>query len=256
MQSDLYLSLLLLLVSPAVGSFLAVMIDRLPRGESVVRPRSACRTCGALLRVGQMVPLLSFIVQRGRCASCGAEIPSWVFYVELLALGSAVLALARGGDIQIVWLHALFLWLLIALAGADLLWFRLPDVLTGCLVLTGFLIAARPGGLTLSDAALGAAVGAGSFLALRIGYRIMRGREGLGLGDVKLMAGLGAFAGLYDLPLLVLIGALIALSVAVLQRMRAADALAGQRAIPFGAALCAAAAVLWVLGLPTLNGGW
>ena len=105
------LTLLLILVSPAVGSFLAVLIDRLPRNEDVIAKRSACRSCGFVLRPIQLIPLISFMMQRGKCYSCKQRIPVWVFYVELLALCAAVLAVLAGGDPTHVFLSGLFLLL-------------------------------------------------------------------------------------------------------------------------------------------------
>ena len=105
-------------------------------------------------------------------------------------------------------------------------------------------------------AALGALLGAGSFVILRWSYWLWRGREGLGLGDVKLMVGLGAFAGPYDLPLLILLAAFSALGVALLQRLLSPAPLAPDRPLPFGAALCAATAVLWLIGPQLVPVGW
>lgn len=268
--------LFLVLLAPAVGSFLAVLVDRLPRGEDVLRRRSHCRSCGRTLRALDLLPILSFLGSAGRCRHCQAKIPPWTLYLEIAATGAMVLALAAGGGLEQVLFSALFLWLLLALGVCDLLWFRLPDVLTAVLfaLVMCAALGGRPGGglgaeigdLTsaLLGAGAGAVAGTGSFLLLRLGYRALRGREGLGLGDVKLMAGLGAYAGVFDLPLLVLLAALIGLTGGLLPLMRplmrpllrSPDKRGGyqqmgrplgQQALPFGAALCAAAALLWLL---------
>lgn len=244
--------LLLLLLGPAIGSWLAVLVDRLPRGEDTRTAPSACRACGRRLRWAQMIPLVSFIAARGRCKHCGSAIPPWLFHAELLAAGAGVLAVIRGGSLAEVALAAAFLWLLIALALADLLWMRLFDGLTAALALVAFAMALLPGWQGAVAALWGALAGAGSFAALRWSYRRLRGREGLGLGDVKLMVGLGAFAGPRDLPLLVLLAALSALAIAALHHLRGGQTLHGGHALPFGAALCLAAALLWVLGPPPL----
>lgn len=247
------LAALLVLLSPAVGSFLGVLADRLARGEDVVRARSACRSCGARLGGLDLVPVLSFLWLRGRCRHCGAAIPPWALYVEIIATGAAVLAVAAGGTAPAMLMSCLFLWLLLALALSDLLWLRLPDLLTGTLFVLALGVTwngSEPGEVGLGWALLGAGLGSGSFLALRIGYRALRGREGLGLGDVKLMAGLGAFAGPLDLPLLVLMGALLALLsalIGVLARSGPLHQPLRFAVMPFGAALCGAAALLWLL---------
>ncbi|MGC1497774.1 MAG: A24 family peptidase [Sulfitobacter sp.] len=241
------LTFLLIIISPAIGSFIGVLIDRLPRDEDVIVKGSTCRNCSTVLRPMQMIPLFSFMMQRGACGTCGQPIPAWLFYTELLALCAAVLAVIAGGDPAHVFLSALFLWVLIGLAGADLLWFRLPDVLTATLAVVAVGLAVAPGGIGLYDAMLGAFFGAGSFAVLRGGYFWLRGREGLGLGDVKLMVGLGAFSGPFDLPMLILLGAVLGLLIAVMDKLRNRSALKADGAIPFGTALCGAAGLLWLV---------
>ncbi len=233
--------LFLLLVAPAAGSFLGVLVDRLPRGEDVLRAPSRCRTCGVRLGPRELVPLVSFALQRGQCLRCRATLPGWLFLMELAALGLAVLAILRGGDGWQIWTSAGLLWLLLALGVCDLIWFRLPDALTAALAAL-CLGAALPAG-QLMMALAGGLLGAGSFLALRVTYHALRGREGLGLGDVKLMAGLGALTGPAHLPLMVLIAALgaLGLTLALRRDMRA------DLALPFGTALVAAAGVMWLM---------
>ena len=261
--------LFLLLLAPALGSFLGVLVDRLPRGEDVLRSR--CRSCAHRLGLRDLLPILSFAASRGRCRHCRAVIPPWSLYLEITATGAAVLALAAGGSLAEVLFSCLFLWLLLALAACDLIWLRLPDLLTAALALLVFAwVGLGAGlefrlGLEFELALVGAGLGLGSFLALRLGYRAWRGREGLGLGDVKLMVGLGAFAGPFDLPLLVLMAALMGLTgggaAAWIKRRQRLGAAAigspplGQQALPFGAALCAAAALLWLLRALDLSPG-
>lgn len=233
--------LLLLLISPAIGSFLGVMADRLPRGHSIVQPRSACRSCGTVLGLRDLIPVLSFVLMRGRCRHCDARIPAWVLYLELAAIGVAVWAVILAQTPVQAWLIALFFWLLLTLITTDLTRFRLPDLLTGGLVLVALCLAwvtDQPG---LGPALWGAAIGVGSFLALRWGYFLWRGQEGLGLGDVKLMAGLGAAVGPLDLPLMLLIAALGGLITAALT-----GRLMAQHPLPFGAALAAAGGLVWM----------
>ena len=237
---DVFSTLLLLLTAPAAGSFLAVLVDRLPRGEDVVTAPSRCRACKTRLGLRDLVPLLSYPLLRGCCRHCGAPVPGWLWLMELAALGLAGLAMLRGGTVWEIWCSALLLWLLLALAVSDLRTFRLPDALTaalaalclGAALAQGLFVWALAGGL----------IGAGSFLLLRIAYAALRGREGLGLGDVKLMAGLGALTGPAQLPLLVLVAALSALIAAALTR----GGWAADRPLPFGVALCAAGALVWL----------
>ncbi|SPH27486.1 Type 4 prepilin-like proteins leader peptide-processing enzyme [Ascidiaceihabitans donghaensis] len=237
-------SVFLLCISPCVGSFLALLVDRLPRDEDVIRTPSACRSCRTRLGWADLIPMLSFVLSRGRCRRCGAVIPPWVLYAEILAMGAGVLAISAGGSPLEITLTAVMLWALIALALTDLLWLRLPDALTLTLALATFGLAALPIGIGLAPAFWGAVFGAGSFWAVRVAYKKLRGRDGLGLGDVKLMVGLGALAGPYELPVLVLVGAVIGLGLALWQRK-----LDAHHPVPFGAALCCAGALIWLFFL-------
>lgn len=244
-------AILLVLISPAIGSFLGVLADRLGRGEDVVRQPSACRSCHTGLGARDLIPMLSFALSKGRCRHCTAPIPRWLPAIEIAALAAAALAVLVGTQPTEILLNAAFFWVLLTLIATDLMWFRLPDVLTGVLFLLALAISALTGWPSLADAFLGALIGAGSFLAIRLAYQALRRREGLGLGDVKLMAGLGAALGPFHIPLMVLIAALTALAVALAGalagRVQQPDALSPSRPLPFGAALCAAGAFLWAL---------
>ncbi|WP_415918933.1 prepilin peptidase [Tateyamaria sp. SN6-1] len=222
-----------LALGPCVGSFIAVLVDRMPMGQDVLTTPSRCQRCATPLRAWQMVPILSFALLRGRCAQCAAPIPPHLLYLELLGIGAAVLAVAAGGPVL---LTALMLWVLLALAACDLAMFRLPDPLTALLFVTVLARSNMP-----VTALWGAAIGVTAFLAIRWLYARLRGREGLGLGDVKLMAGLGALAGPALLPHLVLVAACLALAVALIRGQ-----LHGQTPLPFGTALCAAATALLI----------
>jgi leader peptidase (prepilin peptidase) / N-methyltransferase len=256
---DIFLPLLLLLISPAIGSFLNVLIDRLPRRESILWPGSACRACGQRLGLRDLLPVLSFVASRGCCRHCGATIPPWHLYVELTAIGLAGLALGLGGPGAAVALSAALLWLLLVLAMCDVLWFRLPDGLNAALALAALAwawavqngtIPAPPHPLlpqSLGAALMGAAIGTGAFWLIRVAYRQLRQRQGLGLGDVKLMAGLGALTGPWLLPHMLLLAALLALAGALLDARLRHRTLKAARALPFGSALCAATALIWLL---------
>lgn len=238
--------ILLVLLSPAIGSFLALLCDRLPQGEDVIHTRSHCRSCQTPLRVFHMVPLLSYLALRGRCHHCNAAIPALLPMIEAAAvfIALAVVMLAQS-DLQAL-LGAAYLWCLLALGVIDARYFRLPDPLTAALFLIGAGLAAVDPSRTLATALIAALAASGAFLVLRFGYQMLRGREGLGLGDVKLMAGLGAALGLESLPLMVLIAALCALLWAVLVAWRSGASLQGKTALPFGSFLCLAGGLVWI----------
>lgn len=233
---------LLLILSPFAGSFLGVLADRLPEGRDVLAARSRCAACGHVLGPADLVPILSWAWRRGRCGHCGAAIPLHLPLIEAGTMAGAALALALdppGGALA----GALVLWLLATLALADARHRRLPDVLTAALAVVALAtaLAAGHGGAALA----GAAIGAGGFWLIRIAYRALRGREGLGMGDVKLMAGIGALHPLADLPLVVALGAGLGLAWALAaHRGRPPAALA----LPFGSFLCAGSALVLVAG--------
>lgn len=245
-------ALMLLIFSPFAGSFLALVADRLPRDESIILPRSFCRGCGTTLLARDLIPVLSFALTRGRCRHCGTPIPPWLLYVELTAIGLALFAVLLAPSALLAWGYAVFLWLLLTLAVADLRHFRLPNLLTGALLIVALLLAWQSGFPALPAALWGAAIGLGSFLALRLAYFWLRGREGLGMGDVKLMAGLGAALGPETLPMMVLLASLAALASALAGRLAGqGNAMGATRPLPFGAALTAATGCLWLaLRLP------
>src|SRR5579863_459884 len=242
------------LLGLAFGSFLNVCVSRWPAGESVVNPRSHCRACGRSLAGWENVPLLSWIALRGRCRTCGASI-GWRYPLAELAVG-VLWAIASW---QHLWIFTysfpaaidaehlaetvgtmLLCWLLVALAVLDAEHFWLPDWLTlpgtaagiALALLLDFLIHLAPhakiAGATPIDRTLGAALGsmiaASLILLIRWIYWLIRRKEGIGLGDAKLMAMLGAWLGLQGAVLAfglgVLLGALGAVVLLIAQTRR------------------------------------
>ena len=242
------------LAGPASGSAAALLADRLPRGEPVAFVRSRCRSCGRVLGAAELVPLVSRLWLGGRCAGCGAAIPAWLWQAELAGLGLGLGAALTGAGAGQVLLGAAVLWCLLALALADLRHFRLPDVLTSTLFVLALGLAALGDGAAwpgwperIAGALAGAALGAGAFAALRAGYRWRTGREGLGAGDVKLMAGIGALTGPAALAPVTLVAGVSALAVAGLRAWRRGRRLRRDARMPFGAFLALSAALVWLL---------
>ena len=236
---------LAVLVSPFVGSFLGVLVRRLPEGRPIAWERSRCEDCGAVLGVRDLVPLFSWLAGRGRCRFCKVRLGWFYPGVELAALAIAMIAaiVDSGTDI---WLDCALGWWLLALGWIDARHWLLPDALTLPLVIAGLgaALAFDPGGLT--DRALGAAIG---YLALRLVallYRKFRGRDGLGEGDAKLLAAAGAWVGASGLPQVVLIAALAGLVAAAGARL-AGVRLSATSALPFGPFLALATWLVWLL---------
>jgi len=187
------LAVWLFLLGLAVGSFLNVVIARVPYGESIVRPRSRCPKCGHQLSWYENIPLASWIALRGRCRNCKTPISARYPMVELLT-GLLFLACLRRFDWTYELVPALVLVvLLVPLTFIDLEHWILPEALTHSGIVMGIVLSAPMGLERLRDAALGAAVG---FLAFRLmeylGWKLFR-KEALGGGDKYLVALLGAF---------------------------------------------------------------
>jgi leader peptidase (prepilin peptidase)/N-methyltransferase len=233
------------LLAPAVGSFLGVLVRRLPRGRPIAASRSACEACGHVLGPLEMVPLLSFAWQRGRCRHCGAPIAAAHPSIELSALGVAAVAaclVPAGADL---WIACVLGWWLLTLAWIDAEHFTLPDVLTLPLLLAGLAEAIWRDPDQLTARAAAAALAYGALWALAAGYRRLRGREGLGMGDAKLLAAGGAWLGPVALPRVLLLGACSALAYALLLRLRGTR-ITGTLKLPFGPFLAGAIWLVWL----------
>ena len=195
------------LVGLALGSFLNVVITRLPRGESVWAGRSRCPQCRQPIAWRDNIPLLSYVRLRGRCRSCGAAIPRRYLLVEL-AGGLMALALWHTFPDRLLLLaYAPFCLALVALTAIDLEHRLLPDAITLPGTILGLLLSLVLPQLSFPEAAAGALVGAALFYGIGWLYEKWAGRRGLGGGDVKMMAMIGAFLGLGALPLVILVSA-------------------------------------------------
>jgi leader peptidase (prepilin peptidase) / N-methyltransferase len=235
-----------LAVAPVIGSFLGVVVRRLPAGRSVIRGRSACPDCSHVLGPRELVPVASWLLAGGRCRHCGA--PVSVFYpaMELGALALAVWA-ALTLPADELWASCVLGWGLLALAAIDARELLLPDALTLPLVALGLLAAYLDDAASLLPHLLGAAIGYVFFAAVALLYRRLRGREGLGLGDAKLLAVAGAWVSWEGLPSVVLLGAIASLAtLLVLARRRGTIALDSR--LPFGPGLCLGIWVIWLYG--------
>lgn len=216
-----------LVLGLTVGSFLNVVIARLPERKSLWGPRSNCPRCGASIRWYDNVPLLSFVLLRGRCRACRVRIPWRYPIVELLTAAAFVVAHASFGSILEFVVAAAFLSALIAIAAIDLAHQIIPDVITLPGILAGVLANLATGRAPWLDTLIGILTGGGIFLVI-----ILASHGGMGHGDMKLGAMLGAFLGwkvtLFALFVAVLLGGALAIGLL-------ATGLKGRKdPIPFG----------------------
>lgn len=251
------------LLGACIGSFLNVVVWRLPRQESVVRPRSHCPHCGTPLRWHENVPVLSWVVLRGRCAHCGAPISLRYPAVELLVAGLFV-ATALGSPTTLggaAWLLQLLAgWLLVVLLvpllliDLDHLW--LPEPLCRWGVVLGLVITAAagfsqgeaPGRSLLFWHLLAASAGLLGFEATSAASQRLLGKPALGLGDAKLAALLGAWLGLTGLGLTVLLAVFTGAAVGVIGLV--SGRLQRGQPVPFGPFLAVGGLAVWCLGNP------
>nr|WP_245824617.1 A24 family peptidase [Sphingomonas azotifigens] len=241
--------ILLGVLGAVFGSFIATIAIRWPEGRSVARGRSMCDSCGASLKAVELVPVASFLLQRGCCRHCGGRIaPShWITEVLGLAIGVVAGIAAPGGEGAA---GAVFGWLLLTLAALDLSAFWLPNMLNGVLVATGLAVGALGLGVPLGARLIGGAAG---FLALWLvarGYKALRGRQGLGGGDPKLFGAIGCWLGWEPLAEVLLVASLLGLALVVLKLAAGRQVRATDR-LPFGVLLAAGAWAVWLGGLMT-----
>lgn len=232
--------------APFVGSFLGVILDRLPHGRSPFWGRSSCDNCGVTLAPRDLIPVISWLLSRGRCRSCDQAL-GW--HLPGMELGALAIALWAASEVEgwLFWISCGLGWLLLALAAIDWRHMVLPDSLTLPLIPTGLAVAFALDRAQSLQHLFGAGLGFVTFLALRMAYQRIRGREGLGLGDVKLMAGAGAWVSWWGVPSVILFSGATALAAALTGRLLGRP-LGADTAIPFGSFLCLGIWLVWLYG--------
>ena len=198
-----------------MGSFLNVCVHRWPAGESVVTPRSRCPSCEKPIAWYDNIPVLSYIVLRGRCRSCGEPVSIQYPLVELATAAIWLAAAVRFGPDLEALRSATFLTILLGIALTDARHMVIPDQFSLGGALLGIALAAAPGGFPVLTAVVGSVAG---YVLLRgiawAGERIFR-RPALGLGDVHMMAMVGAFVGIPGMLLTILLGSFLGLVLGV-----------------------------------------
>ena len=264
-----------LVVGLCIGSFLNVVIHRLPKmmerawraecaelaGETpapqeaynLVVPRSRCPSCGTKITAFQNVPLLSYAVLRGKCASCKTPISFKYPLVELIAgIGAAYSAWHFGASFAALG-AALFIWFTIALAFIDQETGFLPDGLTLALLWVGLLLNLKNTFASLPDAVIGAAAGYLSLWLVYWAYKLLTRKEGMGYGDFKMNAAVGAFLGWKLLPLVILLSSIVGLVFGLAQMLSARGRWDGGFRFHFGPYLAIAGVVGLFWGEPILR---
>lgn len=243
--------ILIAVLGLAWGSFLNVVIFRLPRDMSLSRPPSTCPGCGRRIRPSENIPVLSYIWLRGKCRNCGMGIPLSYLLVEIITPLSFIILHLKYGLSPMFFASVVFTSAMIVLAVIDFYHQILPDEITLpgivlALIFTGFRT-----DLSLRQAMIAALVGAGFLLFVYGLYYLLRRKEGLGMGDVTLMLFIGSFIGLrlciFTLILASFSGAIIGILILIAQKKDL------QHALPFGTFLAPAAYIALVWGDPIVT---
>jgi leader peptidase (prepilin peptidase)/N-methyltransferase len=243
MQYPLVYYLFVFTFGAVVGSFLNVCIYRLPRRESIVFPSSRCTSCGAAIRPYDNIPILSYLILGGRCRSCKTGISPIYPVVELInALITLFLFIKLGFSLSFLFL-LVFCWALVVITFIDLEHQIIPDVISLPGIVIGFASSFFLPWLSWKSSLIGIIVGGGSLLLVASAYQWITKKEGMGGGDVKLLAMMGAFLGWISIPFIIfassLVGSFVGITLMLVQKKDS------KLAIPFGPFL-AFGAVLYI----------
>ena len=236
---------LALMLGAIVGSFLAVILIRWPKDESAIGGRSRCDRCGVRLTAAQLIPILSFALQKGRCRKCGAPIDRRHIAIELAAAGVALIAV-MAHPLPLALVSALLGWWLLLIAALDLEHHWLPDRLTLPLIPLGLIAAWIGFGPGVGDRAIGAVAGFTVLFVIAWMYRRLRGRDGMGGGDPVLLAAIGAWVGILQLPYILLGAGLLGIAAVMLMLMRG-EAVTATSRLPLGTLMAIAAWPVWLI---------
>jgi len=256
------------LVGLIIGSFLNVVIHRGPAlwrltdidedarpSGNLATPRSYCPSCHTQIPVSGLIPIASYFMLGGKCGSCQAPISARYPIVEMLGALAALAAVLAFGLTWAALFAAVFFWTLIALGAIDWETGFLPDMLTLPLIALGLIVNAVGMITHISDAMIGAAAGYGAFRLIAYVFEKLRGIEGLGQGDAKLLCAIGAWLGWQALATTVFAAAMLGL-IGVFIAMLAGKAIAKDSPLPFGPALAVAGAAMLIIKTTKLAPGF
>ena len=232
-----------------VGSFLNVVILRLPTtGASIVFPASHCPACQTPLRWYENIPLLSFLFLRGRCRSCQQAI-SWQYPLVELGMGLLSLALfVRWGLSPAYFIYFIYCASLLVIIVIDLYHQIIPDVISLPGILCGLAASFFLPGMNWQASLLGILFGGGIFYAIALGYYLLTKRQGMGGGDIKLLAMIGAFQGWQALPFVIFASSFLGTIVGLLVMIR--EKKGGKTRIPYGPFLSLASMIYLFFSQP------
>ena len=229
-----------------IGSFLNVCISRLPENESIVHPGSRCPFCRSPIRYSDNIPLLSFLWLKGRCRQCSAQISIRYPLIEALTGFMACFAVLKYGPTLPALLYFIFIAALITVTFIDIDHRIIPDEISLGGIPLGLAASFFLPGISLTDAMLGILAGGGILLSVAKGYKLLTGNEGMGGGDIKLLAMIGAFIGWQGVFFTIFSASLIGTMIGLI--LMAVHGKNLKLAIPFGPFLSIGAIIYIFLG--------
>lgn len=233
-----------------LGSFLNVVIHRVPENRSIVSPSSSCPSCGSRIRFYDNIPVISYIILLGRCRKCGEKISIEYPLVEIIT-GLLSLALITRYNLINYSLHQYFIFMLlisslIAISFIDLKHYIIPDIISIPGIFAGLIISFFSGHISWFDSISGIVMGGGILYLLAVIFEFLTKKEGMGGGDVKLLAMMGAWLGWKSIPFILLASSVTGI---VLGSISLVISKKGIRArIPFGPFLAVGALIYLFFG--------
>jgi len=243
----LFINIYVLLVGMCIGSFLNVCIHRLPKGISIIRPPSACPVCGAGIKWYDNIPVISYLVLRGRCRGCKTSISIRYPMVELLTGLFAWASWIHFGPGLSALIYFLFIAALLVITFIDLDHRIIPDKISLPGIPVGFAASFALSSMDWLNSLYGIAVGGGSLLLIAWGYHLITGKDGMGGGDIKLLAMIGAFIGWKGVLFTIMASSFFGTVVGITMMLRAGKGM--KMALPYGPFL-AIGAILYLFWGP------
>lgn len=215
-EIDIFLYLIIFAFGTCVGSFLNVCICRIPAGKSIILPPSSCPECSAQIRFYDNIPIISYLILFGKCRYCKTAISIQYPFVEILTGFFAVLVLYYFGFSTTALIYFIFIASLIVITFIDLKEQIIPDNITLSGIVIGFASSFILKDMTPLNSLFGIVSGGGTLFLIAYGYERFRGIEGMGGGDIKLLAMCGAFLGWKAVIMTIFIGSFVGAAAGIL----------------------------------------
>ena len=245
-MTSIFLNGYILLIGMCVGSFLNVCIYRLPKGNSIVKPPSSCPVCGLSIKWYDNIPILSYVLLRGRCRGCKTVISIRYPIVELLTGLFAWITWMQFGFSVSTPIYFFFVAALLVITFIDIDHRIIPDIITLPGIPIGFAVSFALPSLDWLSSLLGILSGGGILLTIAWCYQLITGKDGMGGGDIKLLAMMGAFLGWKGVLFTIMASSLVGTLVGVIMMLRAGKGM--KMALPYGPFLAIGAILYLFLG--------